>query len=387
MTPQRWDRIKQIFERAVELDPASRASFLDSACGNDPSLRAEVEQLVAEDDRGGGLIEESLVPIQKNALSSGSRLGPYEIVSAIGAGGMGEVYQARDSRLKRTVAIKVLPEYLASDRQARLRFEREAAAVAGLSHPHICALYDIGHQDGIDYLVMEYLEGETVAHRLSNSALPLDELVRYAVEIADALEEAHQHGIIHRDLKPSNVMLTKSGAKLLDFGVAKRQRRAQTAAATSTMSLIAYPTSPGMMVGTLAYMSPEQARGEEIDARSDLFSLGAVLYEMATGIRAFPGTPTAVIDALLNHEPEPPREINVSLPERLEIIINKALQKDRQFRYQTGAELRDDLARLLQFGERELRGRGGTQALFLALAVLALLSLLLYEIIPLIVKD
>src|SRR6201993_40121 len=217
------------------------------------------------------------------AILSGKRLGPYEILSAIGAGGMGEVYRARDTRLERIVAVKILPDHLSDRAELRERFEREARTVASLNHPHICTLYDIGHQDGIDFLVMEYLEGGTMAERLKKGSLPLDQVLQYAIEIADALDKAHRKSITHRDLKPGNIMLTKSGAKLLDFGLAKLKQDA-----TPVVSLSQRPTAEsgmtaeGTILGTLQYMAPEQVEGKpnEINARTDIFAFGAVVYEM-----------------------------------------------------------------------------------------------------------
>src|SRR5712664_3024609 len=217
------------------------------------------------------------------ALAPGAKLGPYEIVSPLGAGGMGEVYRARDTRLERTVAIKILPAHLSSDPVRRQRFEREAKTISSLNHPHICTLHDVGHQDGMDYLVMECVEGETLARRLGKGPLPLEQVLKFGMQIADALDKAHRSGVIHRDLKPGNIMLTASGAKLLDFGLAK-----PTAPLTSVATLTAAVTqsSPmteqGALVGTFQYMSPEQIEGKEVDGRSDIFSLGAVLYEMLT---------------------------------------------------------------------------------------------------------
>ena len=220
------------------------------------------------------------------ALTSGTKLGPYEIQSPLGAGGMGEVYRARDTRLDRTVAIKILTDGLEGTPEVRQRFDREARAVSSLNHPHICALYDVGHQNGIDYLVMEYLEGQTLAARIEKGPLPTSELLRTASQVADALDKAHRRGIVHRDLKPGNVMLTKSGAKLLDFGLAKGGEVLQGDIDSSpTMS---HPlTVKGTIVGTMQYMSPEQLEGKEADARSDIFSFGAMLYEMTTGKKAF----------------------------------------------------------------------------------------------------
>src|ERR1700737_5117718 len=224
-------------------------------------------------------------------ILSGRRLGPYEILSAIGAGGMGEVYKARDTRLDRIVAIKVLPTHLSDRADLRERFEREARTIASLNHPHICVLHDIGQQDGIDYLVMEYLEGETLSQRLLKGSLPPEQVLQYAIEIADALDKAHRKGVTHRDLKPGNIMLTKSGTKLLDFGLAKLKQ--EVAPANVQFSQLPTANDPltahGAIVGTLQYMAPEQLEGKEVDARTDIFAFGAVGYEMARGKRAFRG--------------------------------------------------------------------------------------------------
>src|ERR1700681_823997 len=236
------------------------------------------------------------------ALQSGTKLGPYEILTPIGAGGMGEVYKATDTRLNRTVAIKVLPPHFSDNFEMKQRFEREAKTIAGLNHPHICTLYDIGRQDGTDFLVMEYLEGETLATRLLKGPLPLEQVLQYAIEISDALDKAHRKGVTHRDLKPGNLMLTKSGTKLLDFGLAKLKQ----AVAPADVQLSQLPTANepltarGAIVGTLQYMAPEQLEGKEVDARTDIFAFGAVVYEMATGKRAFEGKSSAsVIGAIL----------------------------------------------------------------------------------------
>src|SRR5215467_7327037 len=214
------------------------------------------------------------------ALVSGTLLGPYEVLSPLGRGGMGEVYKARDTRLERTVALKVLPSQLSENPEARQRFEREAKTISQLSHPHICALYDVGNQDGVEYLVMEYLEGETLAERLARAPLPLDQILRYGIEIADALDKAHRQGIVHRDLKPGNVMLTKSGVKLLDFGLAKAVQPASLASALTSLPTEGPAlTAEGTILGTFQYMAPEQLEGRETDARTDIFAFGAVLYE------------------------------------------------------------------------------------------------------------
>ena len=242
-------------------------------------------------------------------LTPNTKLGPYEIISQIGAGGMGEVYKARDTRLDRTVAIKVLPAHLAERPEVRERFEREARTIASLNHPHICTLYDIGRQDGTDFLVMEYLEGETLAARLLRGPLPVEQVLQYSIEIADALDKAHRKGAVHRDIKPGNIMLTKSGTKLLDFGLAKLKQAAGPATPeTQLRTLSQNPTVEGTILGTLQYMSPEQLEGQvdAIDARSDIFSFGAVVYEMATGKKAFEGKSSAsLIGAILKDTPPP----------------------------------------------------------------------------------
>src|SRR5438876_7411070 len=216
----------------------------------------------------------------KMTLAAGSRLGPYEILSAIGAGGMGEVYKARDTRLDRMVAVKVLPDHLSKSADVRQRFDRETKTISQLSHPHICALYDVGNQDGVEYLVMEYLEGETLADRLARGPLPLEQTLRYGIEMADALDKAHRQGIVHRDLKPGNVMLTTSGVKLLDFGLAKLRQQKAAEAPVSVLATESRPlTREGTILGTLQYMAPEQLEGKETDARTDIFALGAILHE------------------------------------------------------------------------------------------------------------
>ena len=261
------------------------------------------------------------------ALTSGTKLGPYEILAPLGAGGMGEVYRARDTRLDRTVAIKILPEHLSDDPMRRQRFEREAKAVSSLNHPHICTLYDIGRQDGVDFIVMEYVEGVTLGTRLEKGPLPTAEVLEYGIQLASALDKAHRSGVTHRDLKPGNIMLTKSGAKLLDFGLAKAGPL-QSAGATQTNA--AAPTDPrtleGAVVGTVPYMSPEQVEGKGVDARSDIFSLGAVLYEMVTGGRAFQGqSDFSVASAILVKDPEPISALQPLTPPALERTIRVCL--------------------------------------------------------------
>jgi serine/threonine protein kinase/Tol biopolymer transport system component len=277
-------------------------------------------------------------------LTSGTKLGPYEILSAIGAGGMGEVYKARDTRLNRTVAIKVLPSHFSDNAEMKSRFDREAQTIAGLNHPHICVLHDVGHQDGTDYLVMEYLEGQTLAQRLEKGALPLDEALKVAIEIADALDKAHRQGVVHRDLKPSNVMLTKSGAKLLDFGLAKLKQDAQPAATISALPTNADVTAKGTILGTLQYMSPEQLEGQEADARSDIFAFGAVVYEIVAGQKAFQGrSPSSVIAAIMHVDPPGISAVKPMTPPALDRVVRVCLSKDPDERWQSAGDLRREL--------------------------------------------
>src|SRR5246127_1675535 len=238
------------------------------------------------------------------ALAPATRLGPYEILQPIGAGGMGKVYRARDTRLDRTVAVKILPPHLSSDPVRKQRFEREAKTISSLNHPHICTLYDVGQQDGVDFLVMECVEGETLSKRLEKCPLPLEQVLKFGAQIADALDKAHRAGIVHRDLKPGNIMLTAMGTKLLDFGLAKPAEPLASAATLTAVSPKSPVTEQGMIVGTFQYMSPEQVEGKEVDGRSDIFSLGAVLYEMLTGNKAFEGrSQLSVARAILEKEP------------------------------------------------------------------------------------
>ena len=276
-------------------------------------------------------------------LKSGTTLGPYEIESPLGEGGMGEVYRARDTRLGRTVAIKILPADLAQSDEARQRFEREAKAISSLNHPNICALYDIGHDQGNDYLVMELIEGESLADRLARGALPLKEMLPIAIQIADALENAHRNGLVHRDLKPGNVMLTKSGAKLLDFGLAKLLPQ-QGVVKGVTSGSEANLTVEGSIIGTMQYMSPEQMQGGEVDARSDIFAFGAMLYEMTTGKQAFDGSSQAsLIASILMEQPAPVSQLQPLSPPALERTIMQCLAKNPDDRWQTAGDLKREL--------------------------------------------
>jgi len=277
-------------------------------------------------------------------LSPGSRLGPYEILAPLGAGGMGEVYRARDTRLERTVAIKVLPQHQSATPEVLQRFEREARTISQLSHPHICALYDVGREGDVEYLVMELLEGETLSDRLTRGALPAEQTLRYGQEIADALDRAHRQGIVHRDLKPGNVMLTKSGVKLLDFGLAKGFDAPKAKESLTALPTQAALTQEGTILGTFQYMAPEQLEGKGADARTDIFAFGAVLYEMATGKKAFSGTSQAsLISAIMKEDPAPIASLQPATPPALDRVIRTCLAKDPEERWQSARDIAGEL--------------------------------------------
>jgi serine/threonine protein kinase len=286
-------------------------------------------------------------------LAAGSKLGPYEVVGPLGAGGMGEVYRARDTRLERTVAIKILPAHLSADPVRKQRFEREAKTISSLNHPHICVLYDVGHQDDTDYLVMECVEGETLAKRLEKGPLPLDQVLKYGAQIADALDKAHRSSVVHRDLKPGNIMLTATGAKLLDFGLAKPAAPLTSAAMLTAVTQDSPVTEQGTIVGTFQYMSPEQVEGKELDGRSDVFSLGAVLYEMLTGQRAFEGkSQLSVASAILEKEPSPITSAKPMTPPALDHAIKKCLAKNSEERWQSASDLASELKWITESGSQ-----------------------------------
>jgi len=323
------------------------------------------------------------------ALTSGTKLGPYEILSPLGAGGMGEVYRACDTRLDRTVAIKILPSHLSANTEAKQRFDREARAISSLNHPNICTLHDVGHQDGTDYLVMEFLEGETLADRLLKGPLPREQVLKYGIEICEGLEKAHRGGVVHRDLKPGNIMLTKTGAKLMDFGLAKATPVMAPPPSSGLTATVASPagshplTAQGTVVGTFQYMSPEQLEGKDADARSDIFAFGAVLYEMITGKRAFQGkSQMSLMSAILERDPEPISTINPPAPPLLDHIVRRCLAKNPEERWQSAQDLKLELEWLRQAGSQAsapalARGKRTSSAVLVLAAALVLAVILL----------
>src|SRR5262245_15177162 len=354
MEPERWRDVERLYHAARERAPEGRAAFLDEGCAGDAALRREVESLLMFDDRAEQFIETppddvaaGLIAEEQARSMAGRTLGHYRINSLIGAGGMGEVYRARDTRLDREVAIKILPEELAGNPEPLRRFEREAKAVAALSHPNILAIHDFGNEQGVSYAVMELLEGETIRARLKRVALPWREAVEVGLAVADGVAAAHAKGIIHRDLKPDNIFLTSDGqVKILDFGIA-RVKRVSAAAETITSSPTK-TTEAGLVMGTLGYMSPEQARGETADAPSDIFSLGCVLYEMVSGRRPFVGETVAeTIAAILRDTPPPIAHSRSAAPAELERVVMRCLEKQPSERYQSARDLASDLRALL----------------------------------------
>ena len=363
MKPDRWKQIDDLLEAALERLPFERAAFLDSACADDESLRREVESLLNADARAGNFSENPVASLAANIvnerekLAAGQEVRHYRVVSLLGKGGMGSVYLAEDLKLGRKVALKLLPDYFTSDQQRVRRFELEARATSALSHPNILVVHEIGSKGDLHFIVTEFVEGETLRERLSRSRMTIAEALDVAVQVASALATAHQAGIVHRDIKPENMILRADGlVKLLDFGLAKISEQHSSAVDAEAPTLARVDTEPGTILGTVNYMSPEQARGRAVDARTDIFSLGVILYEMLTGQCPFAGeTKTDVLASILNAEAPSITRYQPDTPAELQKIVSKMLRKDHEKRYQTARDLFVDLKSLTEDLEFESR--------------------------------
>jgi len=364
MRSKQWQVIEELYHSASDLPETQRSSFLQRACGEDRDLYLEVESLLRHGDTPQSFLDTAAIAVVAKAIAAdeydspvlaleGKTISHYQILKALGRGGMGVVYGAEDLKLRRRVALKLLPNFLARDLHALRRFEQEAQAASALNHPNICTVYEVDEDQGLHFIAIELVEGETLKERIGRGPLEVREILAIGIDICDALDAAHSVGIIHRDIKPSNIVLTRRGnAKLLDFGVAKRVgpelvQHAETLSQLLPPNLDLSMTSPGAVIGTVAYMSPEQSDGHDVDARSDLFSIGAVLYEMATGQCPFPGKHVAdVLQAIQQCQPVPIELLRPKIPSRLASVVKKALQKERSQRYQSAAEVRADLQAL-----------------------------------------
>src|SRR6185369_8776083 len=351
MTPERWQQIKALLESALERNPGERNAFLNDACAGDSALRSEVEALLDSHARSGDFIESPAYEVLSDSLTQtglipGASIGPYEIIRRLGSGGMGDIYLAEDVRLGRKVALKALPAHFTKDAERVRRFQLEAKAASALSHPNIITIYEIGQLDHLHYIVFEFIDGQTLRQRMATAPLTIAESLQIASSVAAALLAAHEAGIVHRDIKPENVMLRANDfVKVLDFGLAKLTERKVAVSEAITL----FQTEPGIVMGTTPYLSPEQARGLGIDPRTDIWSLGVVLYEMLAGRPPFEGpTSSDVMVGILGREPVPLPRYRPEVPTELEWIIKKALRKDRDERYQTARDFLADLKNLAQ---------------------------------------
>jgi TolB-like protein/Tfp pilus assembly protein PilF len=378
MTPERWQQVKGVLQNVLELAPSGRAAFLDGACNGDPLLRQEVDSLLAAGDEGRSSFLQFPPTVH---LGKGTRVGDYEIQSLLGAGGMGEVYRARDLRLRREVAIKVLPVFVSSDPDRLRRFEQEATAAAALNHPNILAVYQMGTHEGTPYLVSELLEGETLREQIKSGRLAVRKAIDYAVQIARGLAAAHEKGIVHRDLKPENLFVTKDGrVKILDFGLAKLMKSQPSSEPNA--STLTEGTEPGVVMGTVGYMAPEQVRGQPADHRADIFAFGAILYEMLSGKRAFqkPTSPETMT-AILNEDPPGISQVVPNVPPGLQRAVHRCLEKDPEQRFQSVSDLafaletQSDSERSAHSATASKAATGAGRRLLLSVAIAAALLL------------
>ena len=354
MTPERWQQVKEIFHLALKRAPGERSAFLENACGGDASLRKEVESLIASHEKDGSFIDSPAYEAAaamletEQQLKAGQMIGHYNILSTLGKGGMGEVYLAQDARLGRKIALKFLPNAFTQDQERLRRFEQEARAASSLNHPNILTIHEIGEVEGRRFIATEFVDGEMLRTRIASGPFNTAEVLNIAEQMASALAAAHAAGIVHRDIKPENIMLRQDAlVKVLDFGLAKLTQPEEAGPEDPTRALI--KTSAGVVMGTTAYMSPEQARGQAVDARSDIWSLGVVMYEMIAGHAPFAGqTNSDVLVSILEREPKLLTSLSAKVPEALDWIVAKALIKDRDDRYQTARELLTDIRRLKQ---------------------------------------
>jgi serine/threonine protein kinase/tetratricopeptide (TPR) repeat protein len=406
MEPERWSHIERLYHAALELDKSERAAYLKGVCAGDESLRREVESLLASDSQAGSFIESPAIEVAARSiaadgglpgfsttlLEAGATVSHYRLISKVGRGGMGEVFRASDTKLGRDVALKFLPEEFLQDPPKLERFRREAWAASALNHPNICTIYEIGEHEGRLFIAMELVEGKTLGEKLKEGPLAIEEVIINSCQLAEALEEAHEHNIIHRDLKPGNVMVTPKGRiKILDFGLAKLVRQVEPDAPTDESLFV---TQAGAVMGTVPYMAPEQLRGDPVDARTDLYALGELIYEMATGRRPFLETQTGhLISAILTRAPERPRDLNPQITEELERIILRAMAKDPAERYQSARELMADLSpqdsswRIPLSATRKIHPsaispRRKVKLVLIAGLALAVLALLLFILVP-----